>query len=393
MKPIKVLVAEDEQEVREVLSAVISTDKRLRLVGAAGEPESAIELASQQRPDVALVDVRMPGGGGVRAAREIVRRSPPTTVIAFSAFEDVETVLSMLRAGARYYVSKADPTDEILHTIHRAAEDVDDQRTEIERVVVGLDEWRDHRRQHSSLDRVRVDRIESVLARGAMGVELRPVLRLASGEVVGREAFPSFAATGDSANALKADARSVGMLKQLELGFVDLALRELDRLPDSEWLGIAVSPETALSAQLLDVLDASVTSRVVLQLNDPNPIFDRVGVERATQLWRGVGARVAIQDVGCGAETLRLFVRVRPEFVYLDPVLSDQVECELSRQAVVRALVSIAEDIGSTAVATGILSQDATGALMRLGVELARDEAYAATVPDAVSGIEGEERA
>jgi DNA-binding NarL/FixJ family response regulator len=388
MKPITVLVAEDEQEVRDVLSAVISTDSRLRLVASAGEAETAIELASQQQPDVALVDVRMPGGGGVRAAREIVRRSPPTRVIAFSAFEDVETVLSMLRAGARYYVSKADPTDEILHTIHRAAEDVDDRRTEIERVVVALDEWRDHRRQRSSQNEVRVERVRSALERGAMGVELHPVLRLTSGNVVGREAVPCFPVTGDSANAMVADARSVGMLKQLELSFVDLALSELDGLTDGEWLGIAMSPETALSAQLLDALDGSAPSRIVLQLNDPNPLFDRIGVERAMQLWRGAGARLAVQDVGCGAETLRMFVRVRPEFVYLDPVLSAHVDRDLSRQRVVRALVSIAQDVGSTVVATGILSNDVRDALTQLGVELGR-VGVSATVTEAGFGIEG----
>ncbi len=374
MKRITVLVADDEPEVRDVLRALISTDEGLRLVGAVEEAEDAIEIATQRQPDIALVDVRMPGGGGVRATREIVRRSPPTKVIAFSAFEDVETVLSMLRAGARFYVSKADSTDEILRTIHRAAEGAADEGdTDIERVVVALDEWRAYRHEHASLDELRTARVEEVLQAGGMTVNLAPVRQLASGEVVGWEAFPSFPAGGRSA-AILADARSVGMLKQLELAFAELALGELSNVAGNQWLAIGVSSETARSAQLLALLDGVDTGRVVLQLDDPNPVFDRIGVERAIHLWRGAGARTAIRDVGCGAETLRLFVRVRPDFVLLDPSLTSHLDGEAPRERLVRALVAIASDLGSTAIASTFSSGMDTAALAELGVELGVDD-------------------
>src|SRR6185437_2139113 len=80
MKPIRVLVADDEPQVREILAAVIGTDARLQLVGQAEEAEAAIGIAAAERPDVALVDVRMPGGGGARATRGIVERSAETKV-------------------------------------------------------------------------------------------------------------------------------------------------------------------------------------------------------------------------------------------------------------------------------------------------------------------------
>ncbi|HEX5948390.1 MAG TPA: response regulator transcription factor, partial [Actinomycetota bacterium] len=68
---ITVLVAEDEPAVRAALSDLIEIEEGLELVGAAADAQEAIDLAREHRPDVALVDVKMPAGGGTRAAREI----------------------------------------------------------------------------------------------------------------------------------------------------------------------------------------------------------------------------------------------------------------------------------------------------------------------------------
>src|SRR4029453_15304829 len=80
-----------------------------------------IAMAERDRPDVALVDVKMPAGGGPRAAREIGRLSPTTRVIALSAFEDRPTVLEMLRAGAVGYLVKGTAAEEIVGSIKRVA--------------------------------------------------------------------------------------------------------------------------------------------------------------------------------------------------------------------------------------------------------------------------------
>lgn len=119
MDQIRVLVAEDEEAVREALADLLSSDAEIQLVGLAKDADEAIEIANSENPDVALVDVKMPGGGGQRAAREILKGSPRTHVVALSAYEDRRTVLEMLRAGAVGYIVKGTPADEILHTIRR----------------------------------------------------------------------------------------------------------------------------------------------------------------------------------------------------------------------------------------------------------------------------------
>lgn len=120
MEPIEVLIAEDEGAVREALAELVASDSGMHVAGTAADAEEAIELADRIHPDVALVDVKMPGGGGPRAAREIRERSPDTHVVALSAYEDRRTVLEMLRAGVVGYIVKGTPAEEILYTIRRS---------------------------------------------------------------------------------------------------------------------------------------------------------------------------------------------------------------------------------------------------------------------------------
>jgi DNA-binding NarL/FixJ family response regulator len=118
---IRVLVAEDAPVVRRALVALISADPHLELVGEAEDAVQAIEVAWDTRPDVALIDVKMPGGGGARATREILRCSPETRVVALSARAERDCVLEMRAAGACCYMLKGIPADQILRTVRECA--------------------------------------------------------------------------------------------------------------------------------------------------------------------------------------------------------------------------------------------------------------------------------
>ncbi len=122
--PIRVLVAEDAPVMRTALAALISADPALELVGMAEDAVEAIELARATRPDVAVVDVKMPGGGGSRATREILWHSPETRVLALSARAERDCVVEMRAAGAACYMLKGIPADQILRTIRDCALDV-----------------------------------------------------------------------------------------------------------------------------------------------------------------------------------------------------------------------------------------------------------------------------
>src|SRR5215211_7302603 len=84
--PLRVLIADDDPDVRAVLAAQLALN--FDIVGTAADTDEAIALAAEHRPDIALVDVEMPGGGGPRATREISAATPATTIVALSADED-----------------------------------------------------------------------------------------------------------------------------------------------------------------------------------------------------------------------------------------------------------------------------------------------------------------
>lgn len=105
MRP-QVLIAEDQPTLLAALADVVRSEPTLELVGTARGTQEAVELAKLHKPDVALLDVRMPGGGGSVATREIKALSPKTKILALSASGTREDVLGMLRAGASGYLLK-----------------------------------------------------------------------------------------------------------------------------------------------------------------------------------------------------------------------------------------------------------------------------------------------
>jgi DNA-binding NarL/FixJ family response regulator len=116
--PPRVLIADDDPDVRAVLSAQLAP--QFEVVGTATNTDEAIALAAETRPDIALVDVQMPGGGGLRATREIRDAAPETTIVALSADESERIVLDMLRAGAVAYLRKGVGGDELAALLHEA---------------------------------------------------------------------------------------------------------------------------------------------------------------------------------------------------------------------------------------------------------------------------------
>ncbi|MEZ5406616.1 MAG: response regulator transcription factor [Acidimicrobiales bacterium] len=101
-----VVVADDDPGVREALADLLSGDDRLEVVAVAGDGIEAVATCLEHRPDVLVLDVHMPQGGGEHAARELTRLQPGLVIIAFSANVDRVTRRTMLEAGAAAVVAK-----------------------------------------------------------------------------------------------------------------------------------------------------------------------------------------------------------------------------------------------------------------------------------------------
>ncbi len=111
---VRVLIADDDPVMRMLLGAIARGDPALELVAEAADADEAIALAVEHRPDVVLLDVEMPGGGGLRAAREIRAVLPDARVLGLSAHSDDA---AMIAAGADGYVVKGTPPADVARVL------------------------------------------------------------------------------------------------------------------------------------------------------------------------------------------------------------------------------------------------------------------------------------
>jgi DNA-binding NarL/FixJ family response regulator len=117
MEAIRVLIADDHPHFRKGLRALLSSATDLEVVAEAGDGERAISLATELQPDVIIMDLHMPGVGGIEATRRILRSSPHISVLVLSMFEDDDSIFAALQAGARGYLLKGALKAEILRAI------------------------------------------------------------------------------------------------------------------------------------------------------------------------------------------------------------------------------------------------------------------------------------
>lgn len=119
MTALRVLISDDDVMIRTVLKEVLEEEPDISVVAVAEDAEEAIRLTEQHRPAVVVLDVRMPGGGGARAAREIAERCPGTAILAFSAYADRASVAGLVAAGVTEYLVKGVPNRTIVATVRR----------------------------------------------------------------------------------------------------------------------------------------------------------------------------------------------------------------------------------------------------------------------------------
>jgi DNA-binding NarL/FixJ family response regulator len=117
----RLLVVDDHSVVRHGLVALLSSHPDLEVVGQAGDGQSAVRLAAELLPDVAVLDVRMPGMSGVEACQLIQQVSPGARVVFLTSFPDEEALVGAMLAGARGYVLKSLDDADLVEVIRAVA--------------------------------------------------------------------------------------------------------------------------------------------------------------------------------------------------------------------------------------------------------------------------------
>ena len=114
---VRILVADDHPIVRDGLTAVLSTQPDFQVVGEAGSGNEVARLVEEMRPDVVLLDLQMPDGDGVEALTQMRESHPDVRVIVFTAFDTDERILAAVQAGAKGYLLKGTPREQIFDAI------------------------------------------------------------------------------------------------------------------------------------------------------------------------------------------------------------------------------------------------------------------------------------
>jgi len=131
---IRILLADDHAILRSGLRLLVNSQADMEVVSEAPDGEQAVEAAREARPDVALMDLTMPGAGGMRALQEIVRDCPNTRVLVLTMHDDPAYLRSVLAAGACGYVLKRSVDAELLaaiRAVHRGGTFVDPSLAEV----------------------------------------------------------------------------------------------------------------------------------------------------------------------------------------------------------------------------------------------------------------------
>jgi DNA-binding NarL/FixJ family response regulator len=118
---IRVVVVDDHAVVRAGLVAILASARDVECVGTAGDGTSALQLVERLGPDVVLLDISMPGGGGVSVIRELRRTGRPVRILVLTSYSDPDLVVDVVQAGADGYLLKENQAEAILDAVRAVA--------------------------------------------------------------------------------------------------------------------------------------------------------------------------------------------------------------------------------------------------------------------------------
>jgi EAL domain-containing protein (putative c-di-GMP-specific phosphodiesterase class I) len=218
-------------------------------------------------------------------------------------------------------------------------------------------------------DREARHRVEAALAGSGLSMHFQPILDLKTYRVAGAEALARFAGPPIRPPDLWfAEAQRVGLGVELQLAALHIALTQLPHLPPDAYLAINIGQDVAGTPELIRLLHSVDSQRVVIELTEHLQVEDYPALISAVRGIRATGARLAIDDTGAGYAGFSSILRLAPDLIKLDRILTTGIDVDPARQALAGALVTFATETGAGVIAEGVETVDELDVIRRLGV-------------------------
>jgi EAL domain-containing protein (putative c-di-GMP-specific phosphodiesterase class I)/ActR/RegA family two-component response regulator len=366
---ISVLIADDEPMVRTFLTELLNDSLQFEVVASAGSAEEAIALAGRVQPALALLDVKMPGGGA-EATRGILDCSPNTQILALSGYDDDTTALEMIRAGAVSYIVKGAPPEEIVETAIRSAHGESVLSPEISSGVISQLAAHLKATDHAeTAERHLRERVQLTIDERLFDTVFQPIVRLEDNRIIGYEALSRFRSVHlHRPDLWFADAERVGLRVALELVTAHAAAEQYEAAEVDQFLSLNMSPETL--GECADLISGFGGERLVIEITEHSAIADYDALQPMLQTLRQLGVRIAVDDAGAGFSSLRHALQLEPDYIKLDVSLTQSIDSDRKRRALAAGMIGFANELGAKIVAEGIEAEAELQTLLELGVPL-----------------------
>lgn len=211
-------------------------------------------------------------------------------------------------------------------------------------------------------------RIGHVIEHRSVQIVYQPIYRLADNRLVNFEALARFPHHPPrSPDVWFDEANEVGAGPTLELIAIEAALEGLSQLPVETSLSLNLSPGTALTPEFHRLFEASACARLILELTEHAPVTDYEEMKRNLAPYRAKGLRLAIDDVGAGHASFRHIVDLQPDLIKLDCLLTRNIDTDLARRTLAKAITSFGRTMGCEVVAEGVETSSELATLREAG--------------------------
>jgi EAL domain-containing protein (putative c-di-GMP-specific phosphodiesterase class I)/FixJ family two-component response regulator len=369
----RVVLVDDEPANLSLLSQLL-TRSGLRNLHLVADSRQALARIEELDPDLVLLDLHMPGVDGYTLLAELRDRAAGSylPVLVLTADTTRRAITRALDLGAKDFLTKPFDIDEVTLRVRNLLETKELHTTLRQhnvRLHRRLGEFEAAAESEQDARQATQERIARILREDAVRMVFQPIFDVPGRGLVGYEALARFAAEPlQGPDRWFADAEYAGLGTELEVLAIAAALRQLPDLPDHAFLAVNVSPSTALSPQLHDLLDGADCSRMVLELTEHVPVEDYDAVNEGLRPLRERGARLALDDTGAGYAGFRHLLGLRPDVIKLDISLTRDIDQDPVRRALAGALVTFAAEVDAKVIAEGVENQAELETLEKLDI-------------------------